>query len=248
MSISAAGAFIVPYKVFCDEVQHIETWIAEDIYNIGQFHDWHVRWENLRGFVEEYMNTFSEDEINHFMGVLKRFESKFNQYRVVRKIVRAAKYECEADGMHHPDCVGRGTLYGSKSENNGEFSPRVFNLHHRLPKRAGGTNEMTNLMWCTQACHANIHADEDTAVELGLLIRTLYDARWSEFPMSITDTYHTWRRSVPNHMGNQFTSHCGLRFTNVVGGKNFVQPTRIAPPEEQRCLDCMQIFLGLDDD
>lgn len=40
-------------------------------------------------------------------------------------------------------------------------------VHHRLPRRLGGLNTITNLVLTCNNCHRDIHHDEDAAAQVG---------------------------------------------------------------------------------
>lgn len=78
------------------------------------------------------------------------------------------RYECRADGLHHPDCP---TITGI---NTGHLV-----THHVLPRERGGPDHVDNLVtvwngltpWGAGGCHGRIHRDQTEAIRRGLLRR-----------------------------------------------------------------------------
>lgn len=80
-----------------------------------------------------------------------------------------AGYECEAIGLHHPDCPGRA----------GGHDTGAFVTHHVHPRAEGGADDVGNLRFVWNGltpfgaggCHGRIHTETRRAIALGLLTK-----------------------------------------------------------------------------
>lgn len=82
------------------------------------------------------------------------------------RVAFRAKYQCQAEGMHHDSCPGRSSIWveGIRGAPWSEFD-----RHHVQKQAWGGTHELDNLRWIWYKCHNLIHKNETKAFELGLL-------------------------------------------------------------------------------
>lgn len=83
-----------------------------------------------------------------------------------REAIRRSGGRCEADGIHHLNCPGYGTV-----------------RHHIHEQSKGGTDESDNVLWVwggdtvggVGGCHGRIGSERQLAIELGYLVIPEYE-------------------------------------------------------------------------
>ena len=86
---------------------------------------------------------------------LKRRSLKRDRFQreldaITPALMERAEYRCEVGIM---DCSG------------------AFHRHHKLMRSHGGTNELSNLVWCCDRCHSFVHRHPEWSYARGWLIR-----------------------------------------------------------------------------